>query len=113
LEYIATSHFSVEGIFGYHRFPAKIAGDLNLYQFSVNGKAYLTSGTLRPFVDGGVGAYKFSPGPTKFGGNVGGGVLYSLTSRVGLEGAYNFHVINTPGAATKFSTLQGGIRFVF
>jgi len=113
LEYIATSHFSVEGIFGYHRFPAKITGDLNLYQFSVNGKAYLTSGTLRPFVDGGVGAYKFSPGPTKFGGNVGGGVLYSLTSRVGLEGVYNFHVINTPGAATKFSTLQGGIRFVF
>jgi hypothetical protein len=113
LEYIATSHFSVEGIFGYHRFPAKIAGDLNLYQFSVNGKAYLTSGTLRPFVNGGVGAYKFSPGPTKFGGNIGGGVLYTLTSRVGLEGAYNFHVIDTPGAATKFSTLQGGIRLVF
>jgi hypothetical protein len=113
LEYIATSHFSLEGIFGYHRFPAKIADDLNLYQFSVNGKAYLTNGTLRPFVNGGVSAYKFSPGPTKFGGNIGGGVLYSLTSRVGLEGTYNFHVINTPGAATKFSSLQGGIRFVF
>jgi hypothetical protein len=113
LEYIATSHFSVEGIFGYHHFPAKIGSDLNLYQFSVNGKTYLTTGALRPFVKGGIGAYKFSPGPTKFGGNFGAGLLYNLTPRFGLEGAYNFHVVNTSGAATKFSTLQAGIRLVF
>ncbi len=113
LEYIATSYFSAEGIFGYHHFPGAIAGDLNLYQFSVNGKTYLTSGTLRPFVNGGIGAYKFSPGPTKFCGNVGAGVLYNITSRFGLQGSYNFHIVNTPGEATKFSTIQGGIRFVF
>ena len=112
LEYIATSHFSAEGIFGYHHFPGTITGDLNLYQFSVKGEAYLTSGTLRPFVNGGIGAYKFSPGPTKFGGNVGAGLLYSLTSRVGLEGAYNFHAINTAGGVTEYSSFQGGIRFV-
>jgi hypothetical protein len=113
LEYIATSHFSVEGIFGYHHFPTKIGSDLNLYQFSVNGKTYLTTGALRPFVKGGIGAYKFSPGPAKFGGNFGAGLLYNLTPRFGLEGAYNFHVVNTSGAATKFSTLQAGIRLVF
>jgi hypothetical protein len=113
LEYIANNYFSVEGIFGYHHFPGTITSDLNLYQFSVNGKTYLTGGMLRPFVNGGIGAYKFSPGDTYFGGNVGAGLLHNLTSQVGLQGSYNFHAVNTPGGATKFSTLQVGIRFVF
>jgi hypothetical protein len=115
LEFIVNNHFSAEGIFGYHRFPGK-AGvtDLDLYQFSANGKVYLTSGgTWRPFVNAGIGGYKFSPGPTKFGGNVGAGVLYNLTNQFGLQGSYNLHTVNTPGAVTKFSTFQGGIRFVF
>ncbi len=114
LEYIATSHFSAEGIFGYHYLPAKIGGALDLYQFSANGKFYLTSsGPLRPFVNGGIGGYKFSPGSTYFGGNFGGGILYELGPHWGLQGSYNFHAVNTPGAATKFSTVQGGIRFEF
>jgi len=114
LEYIATNHFSAEGIFGYHHFPAKFGSALNLYQFSVNAKTYLTtSGSVRPFINGGIGGYKFSPGPTNFGGNFGGGVLYNITAHWGLQGSYNFHAVNTPVAATKFSTLQGGIRFVF
>jgi hypothetical protein len=113
LEYIATSHFSVEGIFGYHHFPAKIGADLNIYQFSADGKAYLTTGMLRPFVNGGIGGYTFSPGSTYFGGNIGGGVLYNLTSRFGLQGSYNFHVANTSGTATKWSTVDLGFRFVF
>src|SRR5260370_3678902 len=112
LEYIATSHFSVEGIFGYHHFPAKIAGDLNVYQFSVNGKTYLTNGTIRPFVNAGIGGYKVEGGSTYFGGNPGAGLLFQLSSRLGLEGAYNFHAVKTP-VTTKFSTVQGGIRFVF
>jgi len=114
LEYVATSHFSAEGIFGYHHFPAKIGSALDLYQFSANGKFYLTSsGPLRPFVNGGIDGYKFSPGSTYFGGNFGAGILYELTPHWGLQGSYNFHTVNTPGAATKFSTIQGGIRFVF
>jgi hypothetical protein len=112
LEYIAHPHFSLEGIFGYHHFPGSLAGDLNVYQFSVNGKSYLTNGNIRPFVNGGVGGYKFSPGSTYFGGNVGGGVLYTLTSRFGLQLSYNFHVVNT-GPATKFSDVQFGVRWVF
>jgi len=77
----------------------------------------LTTGTFQPFVNGGVGGYRFSIGSgsssTYFGGNVGGGVLYNVTSRFGLQGSYNFHVVNTPVEATKFSTAQGGIRVVF
>jgi len=114
LEYIATSQFSVEGILGYHDFPAKVGNRLDLYQFSANGKFYLTSGgPFRPFVNGGIGGYKFSPGSTYFGGNFGAGVLREFGPHWGLQASYNFHAVNTPGAATKFSTFQGGIRFVF
>jgi outer membrane protein with beta-barrel domain len=120
LEYIATSHFSVEGIFGYHHFPAKTVGGvtgtaLNLYQFSGNGKVYLnSSGPFRPFVNAGIGGYDFTPGGgTHFGGNVGAGVLREFGPHWGLQASYNFHTVNTPGAATKFSTIQGGIRYVF
>lgn len=116
LEYIATGHFSAEGIFGYHRFTAKVgSGALNLYQFSANGKAYLTSsGPFRPFVNAGIGGYDFTPGGnTYFGGNVGAGLLRELGPHWGVQASYNFHTVNTPVAATKFSTIQGGIRFVF
>jgi outer membrane protein with beta-barrel domain len=88
--------------------------DWNLYQFSANAKAYLTAGgTIRPYVNGGIGSYKFSPGSTNFSGNFGAGLLYVLTPHWGLQGSHNFHAVNTPVAATKFSTLQGGIRLVF
>jgi hypothetical protein len=112
LEYIAHPHFALEGIFGYHHFPGSLVGDLNVYQFSANGKSYLTNGNIRPFVNGGVGGYKFSPGSIYFGGNVGGGMLYTLTARFGLQLSYNLHVVNT-GPATKFSDVQFGVRWVF
>lgn len=114
LEYIATSYFSVEGIFGFHHFPAKVGSSLDVYQFSGNGKFYLTSsGPFRPFVNGGIGGYKFSPGSTYFGGNFGGGILRQFGPHWGLQASYNFHAVNTPVTATKFSTVQGGVRFVF
>src|SRR6185369_3924517 len=85
LEYIATSYFSVEGIFGFHHFPAKVGSSLDVYQFSGNGKFYLTSsGPFRPFVNGGIGGYKFSPGSTYFGGNFGGGILRQFGPHWGL-----------------------------
>jgi hypothetical protein len=72
-----------------------------------------SSGPFRPFVNGGIGGYKFSGNWTHFGGNFGGGILHELGPHWGLPGSSNFHAVNTPGAATKFSTVQGGIRFVF
>jgi hypothetical protein len=55
LEYIATTHFSAEGIFGYHHFPAQAGSALDAYQFSANGKDYLTSSSaLRPFINTGI-----------------------------------------------------------
>lgn len=119
LEYMLNSHLSAEGIFGYHRFPAKAGADENLYQFSVDLKAYLLPGVVRPFVNAGIGGYKYDPGSTFVGGNFGGGVLYAITPRIGLQGSYNFHVINgfppvaSPPSTSKFSTVQVGLRFVF
>jgi hypothetical protein len=113
LEYIATNHFSAEGIFGYHRFPATAGSALDLYQFSANGKLYLaSSGPLRPFANAGAGGYKFSPGSTYFGGNFGAGLLYELTAHWGLQASYNFHAINTPLTA-KFSDIEFGVHYQF
>lgn len=116
LEYMATSHTSVEGIFGYHRFTSGlVATHTNVFQFSANAKVYLlpSPNHVRPFINGGGGAYKFDPGPTRFGGNAGAGLLFELTPRFGVQGSYNFHAVNTSGSTFKFSTIQGGVRFVF
>ncbi len=113
LEYIAASHLSVEGIFGYHHFSAKSGSSGDVYQFSADAKVYLTTGAIRPFINGGIGGYAFSPGSTYFGGNMGGGVLFTWSSHWGVQGSYNFHAVNTPSSATQFSTLQGGLRYVF
>jgi hypothetical protein len=113
LEYIATSHLSAEGIFGYHHLAAKAGGGGDIYQFSTDAKYYLTTSTIRPFANAGIGGYAFHPGSTYFGGNVGGGVLYTLGPHWGIQGSYNFHAVNTPGSASQFSTFQGGLRYVF
>lgn len=114
LEYMVNPHFSAEGIFGYHRFRV-LGGSVNLFQFSANAKTYLTAppNKLRPFLNGGVGVYTFTSGTTRFGGNIGGGLLYEVTPKFGVQGSYNLHLINIPGNAFKFSTVQGGVRFVF
>ena len=114
LEYIATSQFSIEGIFGYHRFSTIFGGGTDLYQLSGNGKFYFVdeSTSVRPFVNGGVGAYVSGSGTARFGGNIGAGILFEVTPRFGLQGSYNFHAVNT-GGGLQFSTAQGGVRFRF
>jgi hypothetical protein len=116
LEYVITPQISAEGIFGYHHFPGNLVGNENVYQFSANVKVYLNNNwPFKPFVNGGVGGYKFSPGDPYFGGNFGAGALWPFPNNPhwGVQGSYNFHAVNTPGAASKFSTVQGGIRYVF
>ena len=114
LEYMITSQFSAEGIFGYQRFSNFFGGNTNLYQLAANGKFYFVdpSKKVRPFVNGGVGDYVTNSGTSHFGGNVGAGVLYEVTPKFGLQGSYNFHAFNTSSGA-KFSTVQGGVRFRF
>jgi opacity protein-like surface antigen len=114
LEYMITSQFSAEGTIGYHRFSTFFGGNSNLYQVSGNGKYYFVdqSSKLRPFVNGGVGVYVTDAAQAHFGGNIGAGVLYEVTPKFGIEGAYNFHAVNA-GDGVRFSTVQGGVRFRF
>jgi hypothetical protein len=113
LEFIATSHFSAEGIFGVHHFGSKGGGDINVFQFTGGGKLFFNPGPNRVFARAGLGGYHFSPGSTNFGGYVGGGLLHEFNAHFGVEGVYTFHIVNTPGAAARFSSVQGGIRYVF
>jgi hypothetical protein len=95
-------------------FPAKVRSAVNLFEFSVNGKVYLTTrGPVRPFVSDRTCGYKLGTGPTYFGRNFGAGVLKELNAHGGLQGPYNFHMVNTPTAATKVPSQEIGIRFAF
>jgi len=116
VEYMINPHFSAVGTFGFHRFNSIFPSvSTNVYQLSTNAKAYLVPppNKFRPFVNGGVGAYVFSSATTRFGGNVGAGVLYEVTPKFGVQGSYNFHIVNTSGSTFRFSTVQGGVRFRF
>jgi opacity protein-like surface antigen len=118
LEYRLNSTFSLEGIYTFHHFPGKTIGpvsigDVNLHQFSFNGKVYGSSAPVRPFFNFGGGAYKFDPGSTRGGLNAGGGLQFDVTHNVALDVMYNFHNVFTSGSNTQFSTLQGGVRFRF
>jgi opacity protein-like surface antigen len=84
-----------------------------VHQFSGNVKVFGGSGSVRPFINGGGGAYHFDGGDTRGGANLGGGLQFNLTPTFAIEGAYNFHTVFTPGSNVKFSTLQGGVRFRF
>jgi opacity protein-like surface antigen len=119
VEYRINHTFSVEGIYGYHRFNGQRFGaftvaDLNLHQFSVNGKVYGSSSPTRPFFNFGGGVYVFTPGVSTHGGlNVGAGVQHDVTPNFAVEGVYNFHNVFTSGSNTHFSAVQGGVRFRF
>jgi hypothetical protein len=116
LEYIVNPHLSAEGILGVHHFGGKVTGDLNVIQFTGGGKVYFNTASTpnRVFLRGGLGGYHFTVGSsTNFGGYVGAGLLHNFNAHWGVEGVYTFHSVNTPGAASKFSTIQGGIRYAF
>jgi opacity protein-like surface antigen len=119
LEYRITPTFSLEGIYGFHRFNGDTLGpfrlsDVTLHQFSVNGKVYGSSSPVRPFFNFGGGAYVFTPGANTHGGlNVGGGFQFDVTPTFAVDAMYNFHNVFTSGSNTQFSTVQGGVRFRF
>lgn len=118
LEYRVTPIFSVEGIYTFHRFGAEDfgvvhTGGLNLHQLSANGKVYGSSAPVRPFFNFGGGVYHFDPSSTHGGLNVGGGLQFDVTPTVAVDAMYNFHNVFTSGSSTRFSTVQGGVRFRF
>ena len=114
LEYLYSPSFSAELIIGYHQFKDDGLGDdLDIYQLSLNGRYYLPHSFIRSYINAGFGVYDLSPGDTELGSNFGVGVQYDLTSQLSLEGAYNFHYVDTNNPDVQFSTLQIGLRYQF
>ncbi len=112
IEWLLPNDFSVEGVLGYHAFDA----DRHIWQVSGQVKRYFTLQNPRAhaFVAAGAGMYRFEPGDvSKAGVNLGGGLLYDVTARAGVEGVYYLHRINTEDSSTRFSTLQFGVRIRF
>lgn len=91
--------WSVEGILGYHR------REPNLWQLSIGGKRWFGTSPLRPFLSASAGVYH-GDDETRAGGSAGAGVLYEFTPTCGIEGVYNYHILDD-----SFSTVQVGVRW--
>ena len=114
LEYSFTPTLSLEGTLSGNRFAGQGgASDIDVMQLGVNAKWYFTPQPLRWFATAGVGAYRFNPGSTRFGGNVGVGLQYWLTQQLSLEARYGFNAVASNAPNSNFSTLQLGVRFAF
>jgi hypothetical protein len=113
-EYRFTNRFSAEGTFGFDRFGFAFgSSNLDLYRLSANAKFYPVIGTFQFGVFAGGGVYHFNPSSTHGGLNVGAVGEYRINTSWSVESTYNFHNVFTSGSNTRFSTLQGGVRFRF
>jgi hypothetical protein len=115
LEYRFNSLFSLEAYLGHDRFKDKFFGD-SFYITHISGQPKFTfgTGTVRPSVHFGLGAYFPEGGGSNFGGNIGGSIQFWLTPNFAVEPSYNYRIINTGGGSNvKYSTVQGGIRWRF
>jgi opacity protein-like surface antigen len=89
--------------------------NLDITNLSINIKHYYNPpaiGSLRYFLNAGVGYYKADPGDNDPGLNIGGGAQYPIDRNYGLEGWYNYHYISS-SPKVKFSTLQFGLYYRF
>lgn len=113
-EYRFTNRFSAEGTFGFDRFGFIFgSSNLDLYRLSANAKFYPVIGTFQFGVFAGGGVYHFNPASTHGGLNFGVVGEYRINTSWSLESTYNFHNVFTSGSSTRFSTVQGGVRFRF
>jgi von Willebrand factor type A domain-containing protein len=113
-EYRFTNRFSAEGTFGFDKFGFSFgSSNLDLYRLSANAKFYPVIGTFQFGVFAGGGVYHFNPASTHGGLNVGAVGEYRINTSWSVESTYNFHNVFTSGSNTRFSTLQGGVRFRF
>jgi von Willebrand factor type A domain len=111
-EFMLTKQFSIEGVFGYDRFRGS-ANEQSVTSLSARAKAYLTTANPRLAAFVGVGWYLPDPGDPEFGTSYGGVAEFRLTPEWSVDATYTFHNVNTPGSATRFSALHGGLRLRF
>lgn len=114
LEYRLTSWFSLEAYLGHDRFRNKFFGDdAHITHLSGHAKFTFGTGTVRPSLHAGFGAYFPNSGGVRPGGNVGASLQFWLNSHFALEPSYNFRVVDFSGSTLKYSTLQAGFQYRF
>jgi hypothetical protein len=115
LEYRLTNTYSLETYLGYDRFSASVGNAFSFTNLSERFKATFGAGPWRPFAFAGVGGYFGSSGGNHSGINTGAGLQYWFGSKrkFAVEGTYTFHTVFISGGNATYSTLLGGVRYVF
>jgi hypothetical protein len=114
LEHRLSGAFTIAALFGFHRFDSvTTSAHIDIYHISGSLEAFLSRGTVAPFIEAGGGSYMFHPGSTKPGAHAGAGVELELSPHVSLGASYRLHTVFTGGSRTTFSTIQGGGRVRF
>jgi hypothetical protein len=106
---------SLYGMFGYHYFHAKRAGDPNLKisNLSLNLRAYFPVSSWQGFVQFGPGAYFQRPGTNKFGYNIGAGLNFPVLTNFAVELGADLHHVDPGGHSRLFFDPKLGIKFRF
>ncbi len=114
LEYRYTPMFAVDAELSVAEFRKGQGGsDVTIVGTSLGTKIYFLEGSIRPFVQAGLGFYVGSPGEDDFGVNVGLGVRVRLSDTVGLEASYRFREVLSAGPDPRYSTLDVGVSLRF
>jgi hypothetical protein len=115
IEYRISQSISALVIYSRHQFRGSSNyPDMSVNQVSAQAKYYILSGPASGvFTNAGAGNYEFNPGASRIGYNVGTGAQVEIFQDFGLIATYNFYSIPNSGTTTNFSSLQGGIFFVF
>lgn len=109
LEYRINATWAAELFYGHEDLDCRNR-DGEIDHLSLHGKAYLSTGTWRPFVGGGVGQYDFNPGSNETGFNLFGGLQTSLAPRLELEATAHYHFVDVNGSGADFLTYHLGLR---
>ncbi|WP_457353960.1 outer membrane beta-barrel protein [Roseateles sp. P5_D6] len=113
-EYLLNPDLSIEAVLVAHSVDGKGANpDVDMTQFGVNAKFYLTASPTRLFGFVGAGLYAFDPGSTRFGASIGAGLQWQFAPQWSLEGRYSLHSVSGNSPRNSFSSLLLGLRYAF
>jgi trimeric autotransporter adhesin len=88
--------------------------DTDIYVLSPDIRyTFNPSGTVRLFLNGGLGGYHFDPGKFEAGGSLGLGLNVPAGPRFAIEATYNYHWVFTASPTLRFSQAQLGMLMSF
>ena len=109
VEYAFTRDLALEAFLGYDRFSS----DLDALHLAADLRWYLRSGPVRPFVLGGLGAYRFDSGSTELGALAGVGIQVPMRPRLDFEAGVRYHRVFADPVDLEWLALHVGLRIHF